>query len=95
MVYMQQRHSQQVSRHDLYVTTYKMLLVIHVLYIDIICIAKWLYGASFQILHCSGVFARQELFKPENTFKQKRANLLLRKYDVISQLHHSDTKGPF
>ena len=48
-----------------------------ILYINIIFIAKWLYGAEFQILHCS-VWTMLKTFKPENTFKQTRVKFVYR-----------------
>ena len=57
-----------------------------------------LFDAYFEILHCFDVFARcQTLCKPDRTYFH--ANLcqlfLPQKYDVISQLCHSYTMGPF
>ena len=68
-----------------------------ILYINIIYNAQWLFGASLEILDCFADFTRrQKLFKQENSFKQTRVEFFLpRKYDVISQLRHSYTKGPF
>ena len=70
--------------------------VILYMYINIIFIAKWLYGADFQILHCSGAFGRrQKTFKPENTFKQTHVNFFTAKiwhhFSITSQLR----LGPF
>ena len=47
MVCMLQRHSKQVSRRDDYVNDIKTATSV-ILYINIIFIAKWLYGADFQ-----------------------------------------------
>ena len=63
---------------------------------NIICIAQRLFEANFEILHCSGVFARPHKHcKPECFFMQTRIDYFLpRKYDVISQLRHSYAKDP-
>ena len=69
---------------------------------NITFIAKWLFGSNSEILHSSYIIAHcQKLCKQESIFKQKhfQANacqiFLPRKYDVISQLHHSYAKALF
>ena len=59
-----------------------------ILYMNIICVAKWLFEANFEILHCSGAFARNHKHcKPECSFMQTHVDYFLpQKYDVISQL---------
>ena len=68
-----------------------------ILYMNIICIAQWLFNPKFDILHCSCAFARRHKHcKPECSFMQTCADYFLQwKYDVISQLHvrHSYTKN--
>ena len=69
-----------------------------ILYVNIIFIAKWLFGGNSEILYCSDNFARrQKLWKPENIFQQTRQyfyceNIYM--YDVISWLRHSYAKDP-
>ena len=60
MGYMQQCHLQQVSRHDIYVVTENFTSVI--LYMNIMCIAQGLFGANFEILHCSHTLAQRQKF---------------------------------
>ena len=61
----------------------------------IIFVAQWLFGANFEILHCSDVFVcRQELCKAESIFIQTRVNFFYRD-NAISQLRHSYAKGSF
>ena len=67
-----------------------------ILYMNIICIASWLFEANLAILHCSDAFAqRHKHCKPECSFMQTGVDYFLpRKYDVISQLRHSLAKDP-
>ena len=67
-----------------------------ILNMNFICIPQWLFEANFEILHCSGAFARRHKhFKPECYFKQTLVDYFLpRKYDAISQLRHSYAKDP-
>ena len=79
MVCMRQRHSLQVSHRDVDLTTYKMLLLLYCILTSYLS-QSGLYGADFQILHCSGAFGRrQKTFKPENTFKQTHVNFFTAK----------------
>ena len=46
-----------------------------ILYMNIICIAQWLFVGDSEILHFSDIFARhQKLCKPESIFKQSYVN---------------------
>ena len=91
---MQQRHLQQVSSPDIYVTTNKIVPLLF--YMNIIGIVQWLSYSYIHILHYSSAFARRHiLFKPRNNFKQTRVDFLPLKYDVISQVSHNYAKGPF
>ena len=60
----------------------------------ITCIAQRLYEANFEILHCSGGFARRHNCKPECSFMKHVLIFLPRKYDVISQLRRNFAKDP-
>ena len=74
---LQQSHLQQLPRRVIYVTTYNILLLSFCI-MNIICNAQWLYGANFEILHCSEAFSwRKTLFKQEN-FKQTRVDFFYR-----------------
>ena len=67
-----------------------------ILYMNIIFVAQWLLGGNSEIWNCSDVYARrQKLCKPESIFRQTCQLFLPQKYDVISQLCHSYSKGPF
>ena len=67
-----------------------------ILYMNIICIAQWLFDANLKILHCSDAFTRRHKHnKPECSFMQTCVDYFLpRKYDVISPLRHSYAKDP-
>ena len=70
-----------------------------ILYMNIICNACWLYGANFEILHCSGAFSRrQKLFKPVEVGEHFQANNC-RFFFTAKIWHHlryaSYAKGPF
>ena len=81
---------------SLYLRKDKRKFTSDILYMNIICIAQWLFDANSEILHCSGAFAQcHKCCKPECSFMQTRVNYFLpRKYDVISQLRHSYAKDP-
>ena len=57
---------------------------------NIICNAQWLYGANFEILHCTDVFSeRQKLLKQGSTFKQTHVIFFYRNnmnFSITSQL---------
>ena len=79
-----------------YLPNGKQTFTFVILYINIICITKWIFGASFQILHYSSAFAlRQKHFKPWNFFKQTHVDFfttkIWRHFSITSQL----CLGPF
>ena len=83
MVYMEQRHDH--LRKD----TRKFTSVI--LYMNIICIEQWLFDANFEILHCSGAFARRyKHSNPECSFMQTCRLFFIAKiwrhFSITSQL---------
>ena len=50
-----------------------------IVFMNIICIAQWPYGANFEILPYNGALARRHKhFKPERTFKQTRVDFVYR-----------------
>ena len=67
-----------------------------ILYMNMICIAQWLFDPNFEILHCSGASARRHQHcKPQCSFMQTRVDhFVQRKYDVISPLRHRYAKDP-
>ena len=80
---MQQRHLQQLSCRDIYVTTTDMQnFTYFILYMNIICNAQRLFVDNFEILHCSSAFAqRQKHFKQERLLSSKHVSIfLMRKY---------------
>ena len=72
---------------------YTQIFASVILYMNIIFIAKWLFGGNSEILHYSNVFARrQKLFKPESICKQISVNIFFivkiwRHFSIMSQLH--------
>ena len=40
-----------------------------ILYLKIICVAQWVFGANFEILHCSDVFARCQKLQTGKNFQ--------------------------
>ena len=64
---------------------------------NITFIAQWLSGANFEIWHSSYVLARlsNTLVTREHFHANRCRHFLPPKYDVISQLRHSNAKGPF
>ena len=77
MVYMEQRHLIAiVTSWYLCMDMRKFTSVI--LYMNIICIAQRLFEANFEILHCSGAFARRHKHcKPECSFMQTCIELII------------------
>ena len=50
-----------------------------ILYMNIIFITRWLFDANFEILHCSGAFARcHKHCKPDCSFMQARVDFFCR-----------------
>ena len=91
MLYIQQRHLQQVSRRDMYVTICKIFCIwlsyvslsdYKVLILNLYTVPVSLHGVTN--------------FLNQKAISSKHASIFLpRKYDVISQLRHSYAKGPF
>ena len=59
----------------------KQIFTSVILHMNIIFIAKWLFGGNSESIHFSDVFeCLQKLFKPENIFKQTRINFSFLNY---------------
>ena len=72
MVYMPQRHFQQVWSRDFYVTTCKNLFLLVFIWISHGKLTHYTV-LILKILYCSAVFLRHhKLLKPESSFKQTR-----------------------
>ena len=64
------------------------------LYMNIICIAQWLWCYS-ETLHCSHLHDAKHFLNHRTLSSKHVKKNLQQKYDVISQLRHSCVKGPF